>query len=278
MKSLTARWTPLGCLVLLGTTLLRAQQPAAAPPTEPAAASPADQPGPTIQFDNPVFDFDTVTAGDLVKHTFVFTNAGADALILTNVQPGCGCTTAGEWTHQVAPGLTGTIAVQFNSSSFNGPVLKSVTVTSNDKRHPSVALQIKGSVWRSIEMQPAFAMLTIPQGAETNVTTSLHITNKLDQPLTLSAPEINNKAFVAELKTNVVGKDFQVLISAVPPFDHTSLQGQLTLKTSSTNMPVLTASIWARVQPAASAPPPQSNGHNPQPVAASSVVPAQKSP
>jgi hypothetical protein len=158
MKSITARWTLLGCQVLFGSTLLRAQQPPAAPPSEQVAASPADRPGPTIQFDNPLFDFGTVTAGDLVKHTFVFTNTGAEVLILTNVQPGCGCTTAGEWTHQVAPGKTGTIAVHFNSSNFNGQVLKSVTVTSNDKSHPSVALQIKGSTsltsWTSRSRSP----------------------------------------------------------------------------------------------------------------------------
>src|SRR5712671_5552659 len=72
-------------------------QPIPVPPV-PAALVPNQGPSPKIVFETPVFDFGRARAGDPVKHTFVFTNTGDALLEVTGVVPGCGCTTAGEWT------------------------------------------------------------------------------------------------------------------------------------------------------------------------------------
>ena len=69
-------------------------------------------------------------------------------LILNNVQPQCGCTTAGEWTKQVEPGKTGSIPIQFNTVGYNGPVFKQVTVTCNVTNQPMLFLQLKGTVYK----------------------------------------------------------------------------------------------------------------------------------
>lgn len=246
MKSIIANSLRLLCPLALGIFQLYAQQ--STPPPDPSGAPEPRSSGPAIQFEAPLLDFGQVTAGELVKHSFVFTNTGEAVLVVTNVRPACGCTTAGEWTRIVQPGETGIVPVQFNSSSFNGPVLKYVTVTCNDKAHPSVILQLKGTVWRPIEVQPSFAVLNLPEGSQTNVSATLHITNHLDAPVTLSAPELNNKAFSAELKTIVPGKEFQVIVSAMPPFEGAGKVAQLTLRTSCTNLPVIVASILANVQ------------------------------
>jgi hypothetical protein len=204
-----------------------------------------------------VYDFGKVKSGEPVKYTFIFTNTGDELLILTNVQPSCGCTTAGEWSRQVEPGKTGTIPIQFNSANYGGQVLKTVTVTCNDKSQPSVGLQIKGTIWKPIDVQPQFAVMTIPADTQTNVTTKVHIVNNMEEAITLSPPESNNKSFTAELKTNTVGKDFELTITASPPFEQPNLQGQITLKTSSTNAPTLSVTAWANVQQAVVVSPPQ---------------------
>jgi len=245
----------LSCsLLLTGTLLLCAEQappvPAPAPEAPPAG-------GAKIQFDQPVYDFGKVKAGEPVKHTFIFTNIGTATLFLTNVQPSCGCTTAGEWSRQVEPGKTGTIPIQFNSANYGGTVLKTVTVTSNDKSQPSVGLQVKGTVWKPIDVNPSFAVMTIPADTQTNVTSKVHIVNNLDEPITLSAPESNNKGFSAELRTNTVGKDFELIITALPPFEQPNVQGQITVKTSSTNAPTFSVTAWANVLQAVVVSPPQ---------------------
>src|SRR3989441_5360366 len=238
MKMMTAKYTFVFWLLATETGFLPAQQ-ITPPPAAPAAAPAATNAGPKIRFQTPVYDFGKIKSGEPVKYTFIFTNTGDAVLILANVQPSCGCTTAGEWSRQVEPGKTGAIPIQFNSANYGGQVLKTVTVTSNDKGQPSVGLQVKGTVWKPIDVQPQFAVMTIPPDTQTNITTKVHIVNNMEEAITLSAPESNNKSFTAELKTNTVGKDFEVVITAIPPFEQPNLQGQITLKTSSTNVPVL---------------------------------------
>src|SRR2546425_1047371 len=256
MKMMTAKYTFVFWLLATETGFLPAQQ-ISPPPAPPAAVPAATNAGPKIQFQTPVYDFGKIKSGEPVKYTFIFTNTGDAVLILANVQPSCGCTTAGEWSHQVEPGKTGTIPVQFNSANYGGQVLKTVTVTSNDKGQPSFGLQVKGTVWKPIDVQPTFAVINIPPDTQTNMTTKVHIVNNMEELITLSAPESNNKSFTAELKTNTVGKDFEVVITASPPFEQPNLQGQITLKTSSTNAPVLSVTAWANVQQAVVVSPPQ---------------------
>ena len=204
--------------------------------------------GPKIVFATKLYDFGRARAGELAKCTYVFTNMGDQMLILTNVQPQCGCTAAGDWTRQVEPGKTGSIPIQFNTANYNGPVFKQVTVTCNDKSQLTLFLQLKGTVFKPIDINPNLAVLNIPPDAETG-SVVVTITNNTEEPLTLSSPESNNRAFAAELKTIQAGKGYQLIISVVPPLPPGSVQGQISMKTTWTNMPVLNVSTYANVQP-----------------------------
>jgi hypothetical protein len=245
----------LALVLALASQHIVSAQPAT--PTAPSGAPASGPVGPQIRFATPIYDFGKASAGELVKYQFVFTNAGDEVLAVSNVQPSCGCTTAGEWSRQVEPGKTGIIPIQFNSSAYNGPVTKTVTVTSNDKTHPTFALQIKGTVWKAIEISPQNAILNVAAEAPSNATAVVKIISHMDQPITLSEPECNNHSFAAELKTIQPGKEFELIVKTVPPFGPGNVQGAITLKTSATNMPTLSVMAIAMVQPAVVVTPPQ---------------------
>lgn len=202
--------------------------------------------GPRIAFDTPIYDFGEVKSGEVVKHTYVFTNVGGAMLQVSNVHASCGCTTAGEWTKQVEPGKTGSIPIQFNSGGFGGTVGKSITVTCNDTNQPNVILQIKGKVWKPVDVIPQFAVLNLTASAPSNATT-VRIVNNEQAPLVLSMPECANQAFAVELKTIQPGKEFEMVIRTASPLS-ASVQAPVTLKTSSTNLPVINITAWANVQ------------------------------
>ena len=241
-------------VLFVGAATVLAQQapppvPAAAPVLAPAAPGISFL-GPRIRFETPVYDFGKVKSGELVKHTYVFTNTGDEALVLTNVQPSCGCTTAGEWSKQVDPGKTGTIPIQFNSAHYSGQVLKTITVTSNDKEQHSFGLQLKGTIWKPIDVNPSFAVMNIPPDADSNITQKVQIVNNMEEEVTLSPPVSNNSAFQTELRTNTPGKNYEVVITMSPPFDKPNMQAQISLKSSSTNMPEVTFTVLANMQQA----------------------------
>lgn len=230
----------------------------AQPPALPGATlmTATNAGGARIQFETPIFDFGRIKSGEVVKHTYYFTNAGDQTLYLTNVHPQCGCTAAGEWTRQVEPGQFGSIPVQFNSANFQGMVFKSIAVICNDKTQPTISLQLKGTIWKPIDVAPLFAVLNIPPDAQT-ASTTVRIINNMDDPITVSPPESNNKSFTAAISTNQPGKEFQVVVTAVPPLSPGNVQGQISIRTSSTNMPVVIVTVWANVQPAVLVMPPQ---------------------
>src|SRR4051812_15929164 len=142
MKYISQRFVCMLPVLALGFVSAGADNPAAPKPIPvvpvPPVAAPAvvpQGPSPKISFETPSFDFGKARAGDAVKHTFVFTNTGDAALEISAVRPGCGCTTAGEWTKKVEPGKTGTIPIQVNVAATwpAGPIIKVVTVDSNDR-------------------------------------------------------------------------------------------------------------------------------------------------
>lgn len=85
-----------------------------------------------ITFEQPVYEFGSVVDGEMVKHTFKFTNTGEKNLVLFNVQTTCGCTVPEDWPkHPIAPGESGEIKVIFNSNNRVGAVNKTVRVEAN---------------------------------------------------------------------------------------------------------------------------------------------------
>ena len=227
-----------------------ADSPAVAPAaTAPTAKAPeAIGQGPKAQFAVPVYDFGRVQSGDLVKYTFIFTNTGDQTLEVSHVQPSCGCTTAGEFTHKVEPGQTGKVPIQFNSANFNGQVFKTISVTSNDKQKPVTVLQLKGTVWKPIELIPPYTVINVQPDAG-RAAASIKIINHTDAPLELSAPELNTPTFVAALLTNSPGKEYTVALNSAVDLNSGNIQGKVSMKTSSAKTPKLDIPFWVNVQP-----------------------------
>lgn len=92
----------------------------------------ASQNGPVLTWDKSTHDFGNMVQGDVVEHTFKFTNTGNEPLVITNVQVSCGCTTPKGWPRDpVMPGGKGELTVSFNSAGKMGAQTKPVIIVSN---------------------------------------------------------------------------------------------------------------------------------------------------
>lgn len=96
------------------------------------SATTASKNGPVLTWDKSTHDFGTMAQGDVLEHTFKFTNTGNEPLVITNVQVSCGCTTPKGWPRDpVMPGGSGELTVAFNSTGKMGAQTKPVTIVSN---------------------------------------------------------------------------------------------------------------------------------------------------
>ncbi|HYG39000.1 MAG TPA: DUF1573 domain-containing protein, partial [Cytophagales bacterium] len=102
--------------------------------------------GGKITFEKTIHDFGVIKEeGGPVSVEFKFTNTGTEPLIVSNVQPSCGCTTPG-WTKEpVASGQSGVIKAEYNPRNRPGTFTKTLNVTSNGEPK-TFTLTIKGTV------------------------------------------------------------------------------------------------------------------------------------
>jgi len=102
--------------------------PKAEPVTEPAKPA---LPPTSITFKESSYDFGEMTAGDREKHIFEFVNTGQNPLVISNARGSCGCTVPSWSKEPIAPGESGNIEVEYNSTGKKGAVQQVVTIDAN---------------------------------------------------------------------------------------------------------------------------------------------------
>ncbi len=106
--------------------------------TQPLATSEAAQVpvAPTgeeavIRFESTDYDFGTVQEGEIVEHTYTFTNTGKSPLVINKATASCGCTVP-QWPKEPIPvNGTGEIKVRFDSNNRTDLQTKYITITAN---------------------------------------------------------------------------------------------------------------------------------------------------
>jgi hypothetical protein len=133
---------------------IQVNNPATAPAATPAAPK-VDPDAGVFKFKEETHDYGKVPEGPLAEYDFEFKNTGKKPIVITEAHGSCGCTVP-KWPNEpILPGKKGTIHVAYNTSGRQGPIDKSVTVTSNAQQSPMV-LHIKGFVEpKPVEAQPA---------------------------------------------------------------------------------------------------------------------------
>ena len=118
--------------------------PNAAAPGQPSVATPT---GPTtsMNFAETSFNFGDVTEGEIITHTYAFTNTGDEPLIITDAKGSCGCTVPSRPTAPIAPGETGEITVRFDTNNKVGQRNQRVTITANTNPAQTV-ISLDGTV------------------------------------------------------------------------------------------------------------------------------------
>lgn len=207
------------------------------------------QTGPRINFTSTTHDFGTVTVGEVLKHDFTFTNSGTELLVISDVQTTCGCASAGPGSRSVEPGQKGVLPIEFHTRSFDGRVAKTMTVLCNDPIQPKVTLEVRGTVWHPMVTLPASAAFVGALDSPSSLVKTVLITNKEPAPLILSPPETTHKAVAAELKTNRIGQEYELVVRLVPPLGSGNVFADVKMRTSCPSMPVLTVPVWVVAQP-----------------------------
>lgn len=205
---------------------------------------------PAIKFKSTTIDFGEVESGKIVDINFEFENTGSDLLIIKNVIPSCGCTTTGLAKKEYKAGEKGTIASKFNTGGYNGKVIKTITVTSNDPDAAETRLTISGTViikdFAQADLKPDrinFDMVTV----EKTYTRKLNLSNSGNADLRIIEISCNPEVSL-QFKTNILGaKKTTEIILNFTPFTKGSFNNMVKIRTNDYRNPYVFVRLEAQV-------------------------------
>jgi uncharacterized protein YdeI (BOF family) len=205
---------------------------------------------PAIKFKNTTLDFGEVASGKIVDINFEFENAGSDVLIIKNVIPSCGCTTAALAKKEYQPGEKGTIASKFNTSGYNGKVIKTITVTSNDTEASETRLTLSGTVivkdFAQADLKPEqFAFGNVSVGK--TYVRKLNLSNLGSLDLRILEISCSPEVTLAFKTNNLPAKKSTEITLTFTPFEKGTFNNMVKIRTNDFRNPYVFVRLEAQV-------------------------------
>ncbi|MEM7260769.1 MAG: DUF1573 domain-containing protein, partial [Planctomycetota bacterium] len=124
------------------------------PPKKEGTAKPSTG-RPAMVLPETEWSWGDVLQGDKVSHTFNVKNTGDEVLRITQVKPGCGCTSK-NFDREIAPGAEGKIELVIDTTKLRGKtVRKYATIFTNDPTQARAKVFMSGSVTTFVNTEPA---------------------------------------------------------------------------------------------------------------------------
>jgi hypothetical protein len=122
--------------------------------------------GAVIFFPETQRDFGIVFQGEKPSHAFEFANLGVSDLVIRQIDADCACVGKIASASEVAPGETGQIEVQQDTTGKDGVNRHTVRVHSNDPDNPVVTLRVEAVVVRPLRLHTdSVEFGQVPEGA-----------------------------------------------------------------------------------------------------------------
>lgn len=174
---------------------------------------------PKLSIHKTKIDLGTIYQGEIKHVNLIVTNTGNQPLIISNIQTSCGCTSAKTSVPTLAPGSSDTIDVSFNSTGFDGKIIKTVTIQSNDPTKTFIDVTLTGTVVNEITTEPKVPLVnlgTAPVGHRGRA--SLKIKNISSEPLTLLGISSNDSSIhgAVEMRTLNPSDTLTITVSFTP--------------------------------------------------------------
>jgi hypothetical protein len=204
---------------------------------------------PNLVVEKPVFDFGEVAQGDQVPHAFKFRNDGDEPLRIDRVKSSCGCTAALLSAKTLAPGESGEVKANFDTTRFRGAVSKTISLYSNDPQRPIMKMSIKGKIQETLSVVPKrinLGQVKVGRVAVTQVTLQNNGTDTLGlDKVTTTSPDLVAKLSVDTLPA---GQSAVVDVQLTPTAGKNRFSGYIIIPAQGTIKSDLRIPVLASIQ------------------------------
>ena len=203
----------------------------------------AESTRPRIEIPNMAHDFGVIFHAETYVHAYEVFNRGTADLIISEVNPSCGCT-AVKFDRVIPPGGRGTVELSIEGSKVEGQFDKTAGVVSNDPDHPTLTLRIAGHEIPYVAVDPEGTIALHGRSGE-----------PVEQKLTIASNEKDLDFKVLRVTSNIDDKLTYALDAGTEPGLYSltlyknpklptlSTYGTLTLFTNSEKSPTTTVQV-----------------------------------
>jgi hypothetical protein len=141
-------------------------RPGGSKPAETIRLHPLAAAGPKAVVDHLSRDLGVIESTAEMEHTFIIRNAGQAPLRLTRGPSSCACTVTKLPDQPVPPGGRADVTMAISESAKRdqlkpGPFSRDIHVLTNDPDHPDIALAVRGTVNRRVNVVPSPVTLAL---------------------------------------------------------------------------------------------------------------------
>ena len=170
-----------------------------------------------------------------VKHTFLIKNSGDADLIIKKVRTTCGCTVAELSNKTIVPGETADLNAIFTLRNRHGHQQKSIKITSNDPKQPTLALYLKGEAVSELEIKPR--SLFFRQQSQTNeAVKTIEITSR--KPLNITNVISSTEFLLPSIESIKSNNVYKLTVALVTPIPQGHTRGTVKLENDSKDITV----------------------------------------
>lgn len=218
--------------------------------------------GPKAVAVDPIHDFGALPTGAPAVHAFTLRNDGSAPLLLREIRSDCACTAA-SYDQTIAPASTGEVRIALDTAELSGPLVRTITVLTNDPATPSIALTVKADVRPVLVLKPGYARYSHVQKETAGlIGQTLYAADGADfRVLSVESPypylaASFREAAAAERIQGVAGRQWRVETALSPEAPAGGLSDWVTIKTDHPRQRSVRLAISGIVNPPITVTPP----------------------
>ncbi len=202
---------------------------------------------PKLVLESQTFDFGEVEEGTPVEHEFAISNDGSAPLLITDVNPDCGCTAAVAESPTILPGEETVINVSFDTIGFYGEKNKTIRLHTTDPKKPTVLLTLKGKIRREVEViPPRFYFGSIQKGTQNKMQGKVSLRSESKTKII----DIISRSEHVEIERGEIekgaGEKFTIVLKDDVPAG--VFRDRIVVKTNNKKQPVINVPVFAQIQ------------------------------
>ncbi len=203
-----------------------------------------------LEFDRTRLDLGRVLEGQIKKFTFTYKNPKSASITIRKVETSCGCTAAVPKPHILAPGATGTLSIEFDSTGRSGKWTGYIKIFDQDPPNGLSIIHLQAEVVPEVKLSRSYIYFGEVYRGQTPIQ-PIVLENIAFKGFKIEKVECTDKAYetrISEPNGDQPGGRFTLEVSLRSDAPYGFIEGHIHIHTNYSRDPIFRIFLITRVK------------------------------